>query len=47
MSAQLEADAEERDMEAEALEAIFMESYSCEGDTYRVDLEPEASGELR
>lgn len=42
MSAQLEADAEERDMEAEALEAIFMESYSCEGDTYRVDLEPEA-----
>ena len=28
MSAQLEADAEERAMEAEALEAIFMESYS-------------------
>ena len=42
MSAQLEADAEERAMEAEALEAIFMESYGVDGDTYRLELEPEA-----
>ena len=42
MSAQLEADAEERAMEAEALEAIFMESYSMDGATYRLELEPES-----
>ena len=40
MSAQL--DAEERAMEAEALEAIFMESYSMDGATYRLELEPES-----
>jgi hypothetical protein len=40
MSAQL--DAEERAMEAEALEAIFMESYSGDGATYRLELEPES-----
>ena len=42
MSAQLEADAEERAMEAEALEAIFMESYRMDGATYRINLEPES-----
>ena len=42
MSAQLAADAEERAMEAEALEAIFMESYSMDGATYRLELEPES-----
>ena len=42
MSAQLEA-TEERAMEAEALEAIFMESYSMDGATYRLELEPEVT----
>ena len=29
-------------MEAEALEAIFMESYSVDGAAYRLELEPES-----